>query len=104
MKTFLKKNDMVIALTGKDKGKQGKVLKILKDDGKVLVEKLNIVKKHLRPTQANPQGGIIEKEMPISISNVALFCKKCERGVRIGKKILEDGSKVRYCKKCGEIL
>jgi len=104
MKTYLKKNDNVIVLTGKDKGKSGKILKLLKEEGKVLVEKINLVKKHSRPTQANPQGGIIEKELPIAISNVALFCKKCEKGVRIGKKLLEDGSKVRYCKKCGEIL
>ncbi len=104
MNTYLKKNDNVIVLTGKDKGKSGKILKIFKDEGRVLVEKINLVKKHSRPTQANPQGGIIEKELPIAISNVALFCKKCEKGVRVGKKLLEDGSKVRYCKKCGEIL
>ncbi|GAB4439260.1 MAG: 50S ribosomal protein L24 [bacterium] len=104
MNTYLKKNDTVIVLTGKDKGKTGKILKLLKDEGKVLVEKINLVKKHSRPTQSNPQGGIIEKELPIAISNVALLCKKCEKGVRIGKKILDDGSKVRYCKKCGEIL
>lgn len=104
MNTYLKKNDNVIVLTGKDKGKSGKILKIFKEEGRVLVEKINLVKKHSRPTQANPQGGIIEKELPIAISNVALFCKKCEKGVRVGKKLLEDGSKVRYCKKCGEIL
>lgn len=104
MKTYIKKNDTVICITGKDKGKSGKVLKVLNHKGKVLVEKINIVKKHQKPTQANPQGGIIEKELPISFSNVMLLCKKCEKGVRIGKKVLEDGSKVRYCKKCGEIL
>lgn len=104
MRTYLKKNDLVITLTGKDKGKTGKILKVLRDKNKVIVEKINIVKRHIRPTQVNPQGGIIEKEMPIHISNVLLYCKKCQKGVRIGKKLLEDGSKVRVCKKCGEIL
>lgn len=104
MNTYLKKKDTIVVLAGKDKGKTGKILKLMKDEGRVLVEKINLVKKHSRPTQANPQGGITEKELPISISNVALLCKKCEKGVRIGKKVLDDGSKVRYCKKCGEIL
>ncbi len=104
MSTYIKKNDMVITLTGKDKGKTGKVLKVLRDKNKVVVEKINIVKRHLKPTQTNPKGGIIEKEMPLDISNVLLYCKKCEKGRRIGKKELSDGSKVRVCKKCGEIL
>lgn len=104
MSTYLKKDDMVITLVGKDKGKTGKILKVLRDKNKVVVEKINIVKRHVRPTQTNPQGGIIEKEMPIDVSNVLLYCKKCQRGVRIGKKMLEDGSKVRVCKKCGEII
>lgn len=104
MKIYLKKNDVVSVLSGKDKGKTGKIMKVLRDDGKVIVEKINIVKKHLRPNQTNPQGGIIEKEMPLPVSKVLLYCKKCDRGVRIGRKILEDGSKVRFCKKCGEIL
>jgi len=104
LKTYLKKDDMVVVLSGKDKGKTGKILKVLRDEGKVLVEKVNLVKRHMRPTQANPQGGIIEKEKPLPISKVLLYCKKCTRGVRIGRKILDDGSKVRYCKKCGEII
>lgn len=104
MSTYLKKDDMVITLVGKDKGKTGKILKVLRDKNKVVVEKINIVKRHIKPTQINPQGGIIEKEMPIDVSNVLLYCKKCQRGVRIGKKMLEDGSKVRVCKKCGEII
>ncbi|MEO0258386.1 MAG: 50S ribosomal protein L24 [candidate division WOR-3 bacterium] len=104
MSTYLKKDDMVITLVGKDKGKTGKILKVLRDKNKVIVEKINIVKRHVKPTQINPQGGIIEKEMPIDVSNVLLYCKKCQRGVRIGKKMLEDGSKVRVCKKCGEII
>jgi len=104
MSTYLKKDDMVITLVGKDKGKTGKILKVLRDKNKVVVEKINIVKRHIKPTQINPQGGIIEKEMPIDVSNVLLYCKKCQKGVRIGKKMLEDGSKVRVCKKCGEII
>ncbi|MCX7991782.1 MAG: 50S ribosomal protein L24 [Proteobacteria bacterium] len=104
MSTYLKKDDVVITLVGKDKGKTGKILKVLRDKNKVVVEKINIVKRHVKPTQINPQGGIIEKEMPIDVSNVLLYCKKCQKGVRIGKKLLEDGSKARVCKKCGEIL
>ncbi len=104
MSTYIKKDDLVITLTGKDKGKTGKVLKVLRDKNKVVVEKINIVKRNLKPTQTNPQGGIIEKEMPIDISNVLLYCKKCEKGVRIGKKEQPDGSKSRVCKKCGQIL
>ncbi len=104
MSTYLKKDDLVITLVGKDKGKTGKILKVLRDKNKVVVEKINIVKRHVKPTQINPQGGIIEKEMPLDVSNVLLYCKKCQKGVRIGKKVLQDGSKARVCKKCGEII
>lgn len=104
MKTILKKNDTVVALTGKDKGKSGKVLRIDTEKSRVVVEKLNVVKRHRKPTQASPQGGIVEKELSIAISNVALMCKKCDKGVRVARKVLEDGSKVRICKKCGETI
>jgi len=97
----LRRNDQVEVTTGKDKGRVGKILKISSED-RVLVEKVNMVKRHTKPNMANQQGGIIEKEAPIHISNVMLICPKCSKTVRIGKKFLEDGSKVRVCKKCGE--
>lgn len=99
----LKKGDMVKVIAGKEKGKTGKILKIVSDKDQVVVEKLNIVKKHKRP-DAKAKGGIIEKESPINISNVMFLCNKCDTGVRVGYKILEDGGKARVCKKCKEIL
>jgi len=99
----LKKGDMVKVITGKDKGKTGKVLKVIIYKNQVVVEKLNIVKKHKRPDQKG-KGGIVEKEGAINISNVMFLCNKCDEGVRVGYKVLEDGSKTRVCKKCNDIL
>jgi len=98
----IKKDDKVIVIAGKDKGKIGTVLKVDKERQRVVVEKVNMVKKHLRPSAEAPQGGIVEKEAPIHISNVMLICTKCSQPTRVGKKILEDGRKVRVCKKCKE--
>ena len=98
----IKKDDKVIVIAGKDKGKIGTVLSVDKERQRVVVEKVNIVKKHLRPSVNAPQGGIVEKEAPIHISNVMLICNKCAQPTRVGKKILEDGRKVRVCKKCKE--
>lgn len=103
-KLHVKKDDMVMIIAGKDKGKSGKVLRVLPDKGRVLVESLNVVKRHTRPSQMNKEGGIIEKEAPISISNVLLLCPGCNKPVRTGVKVLDDGSKVRFCKKCNEIV
>ena len=100
----IKKNDKVVVRAGKEKGKIGSVLKVDSERGHVIVEKVNIVKRHTRPGGANAQGGIVEKEAPIRISNVMLVCTKCAEPSRIGKKVLEDGSKVRVCKKCGEFI
>jgi large subunit ribosomal protein L24 len=100
----IKKNDKVVVRSGKEKGKIGSVLKVDSERGHVIVEKVNIVKRHTRPGGANAQGGIVEKEAPIRISNVMLVCTKCAEPSRIGKKVLEDGSKVRVCKKCGEFI
>ena len=100
----IKKNDKVTVVTGKEKGKIGTVLKLDVDKGRVIVEKVNLLKRHSKPNQSAPQGGIIEKEGPIHISNVMLVCGKCAEPTRIGKRILDDGSKVRMCKKCGELL
>lgn len=99
----VKKNDRVVVLTGKDKGKTGKVLKVDSAKGRVIVEKANIIKRHSRPTQTN-KGGIIERENPIEISNVQVICPKCAEPARMGKKLLEDGSLVRQCRKCNEVI
>lgn len=96
----IKKDDKVKVLTGKDKGKIGKVLKVVRKTNRVVVENLNVVKVHQRPTQANPQGGIVEKSMPIAVSNVMVMCNSCVKPTRIGVKQLENGKRVRVCKKC----
>ena len=101
---FIKKDDKVIILAGKEKGKIGTVLKVDVEKGRAIVEKINMVKRHSRPGGRSAQGGIIEKEAPIHISNIMLVCNKCAEASRIGKRILEDGSKVRVCKKCGQLL
>ncbi|MFO8165551.1 MAG: 50S ribosomal protein L24 [Thermodesulfobacteriota bacterium] len=103
-KFYIRKNDKVMVITGKEKGKIGTVLTVISDKEGIIVEKLNMVKRHTRPGGKNAKGGIIEKEAPIHASNLMLVCGKCAEKTRIGKKILEDGSKVRFCKKCGEIL
>lgn len=99
----LKKGDTVKVTVGKEKGKTGKIMKIISDEKKVVIEKLNFVKKHQKP-DAKGKGGIVEKEGPLRMSNVMLLCSKCDRGVRVGYKILDDGKKVRICKKCREVL
>ena len=101
---IIKKNDKVIVLSGKEQGKIGSVLKVDVDKGRVIVEKINMVKRHSKPGTTSGQGGIVEKESPIHISNLMLVCNKCAEPTRIGKRVLEDGSKVRVCKKCGETL
>jgi large subunit ribosomal protein L24 len=101
---LIKKNDKVIVLVGKEKGKVGAVLKVDSEKGTALVEKVNMVKRHTRPGGKSAQGGIIEKEASMHISNLMLLCNKCAEPARIGKRQLEDGSRVRICKKCGELL
>jgi len=103
-KLHVKKDDLVMIVTGKDKGKSGKILRVLPDKGRVLVENLNLIKRHTRPSRTNNEGGIIEKEAPIAISNVQLLCQGCNKPVRTGIKTLEDGRKTRYCKQCNEIV
>ncbi len=102
MKIRIKKDDKVKVLTGKDKGKIGKVLKVVKKTTRVVVENINVVKVHQRPSQASPQGGIVDKAMPIDISNLMLMCNSCVKPTRIGIKQLEDGKRVRICKKCDQ--
>ncbi len=101
-KLHVRKGDTVLVITGKNAGKRGKVLSVIPDRSRVVVEGVNVVKRHAKPTQRLPQGGIMEKEAPIHSSNVMLYCGKCNKPTRVGKKILEDGEKVRICKKCGE--
>ncbi|HFB67634.1 MAG TPA: 50S ribosomal protein L24 [Calditrichae bacterium] len=100
------KNDTVKVISGNYRGKTGKVLKVFPKKNRIIVEGVNLRKHHERPSQALPQGGIIEKEAPIHISNVKVVCPKCGRPTRVGIRILEDNSKVRYCKHqdCGEII
>ncbi len=98
---FLKKNDVVVVRSGRDKGKTGKVLKVMPDKGRIIVEKVHFVKEFIRPDRSkNVQGGIMEKEAPFSASNVQLYCPDCGRGVRIRYKTMEDKSRVRVCVKC----
>ncbi|MFB3926823.1 MAG: 50S ribosomal protein L24 [Syntrophales bacterium] len=101
--SHVKKGDTVEVIAGKEKGKTGKVMKVLTDKNRLIVEKLNFIKKHARP-DAKGKGGILEKEGSIHISNVMLVCGKCNTASRVGYQILEDGKKVRTCKKCNEIL
>ncbi len=101
-RTYLKKDDQVEVITGKDKGRVGKVLRVLQDKNKVIVERINMIKRHTKPNEMNQQGQIVEKEAPIHVSNIQIICSECTKTGRIGKKILEDGTKVRFCKHCGE--
>jgi large subunit ribosomal protein L24 len=99
---FIRKKDKVLVLAGKNRGKQGEVISVI-DDKRVLVSKVNFVKKHARPTQTEP-GGIREKEASIHISNVMLVCPKCKQAMRPKNDQLTDGTKVRVCRKCGEMI
>jgi large subunit ribosomal protein L24 len=103
-KCHIKKDDKVKVLTGKDKGKIGKVLRLDKKKDRILVENINVVKRHTRPTAQNRQGGIVESEAPIHWSNVMLMCNKCVSPVRVKMRQLDDGKKVRVCRKCDEII
>lgn len=96
----IRKGDRVRVLAGKDRGKTGTVSRSLPDRGKVIVDGVNVAKKHQKPTQATQQGGIIEKDMPISVSNVAILCDKCGP-TRVGYRFEPNGTKVRICRKCG---
>ncbi len=99
----IRKGDMVKIIAGKENGKTGRVLRVDQEKGRVWVEKLNMVKRHQRPTQLHKQGGIIDKEAPLNVSNVMYYDEKLGKGTRLGFKI-QDGQKVRYSKKTGEIL
>src|SRR5438132_12272242 len=103
------KDDIVQVIPGDDAGgpkgrTTGRVLRVLHDEGKVVVEGINRVYKHLKPSRQNPQGGRLSKEMPIDVSNVLLYCSTCRRGVRIGRRYADSGAKERFCKSCGNAL
>jgi len=100
-KMSIRKDDTVIVLSGKDKGKTGKVLKAEPKTGKVIVEKVNVVSRHTKPRQQGEEGGILKKEAPIYASKVMRVCPKCNKPTRPAHKLLADGKKVRVCKKCG---
>lgn len=100
----VEKKDLVTVIAGKEKGKSGRILSVLPKKDRIIVEKVNMIKRHTRPSAKQRQGGIIEREGPIHISNVMLVCTKCNKPTRLGMRVLDDGKKVRVCKKCGEIL
>jgi len=98
----IRKNDFVIVTSGKEKGKKGKILKVARDKNRVIIEKVNFIKKHQKPASEQKQGGIVEMEGQIHTSNVMLFCEKCNKGVRFRRQRLDDGNIVRLCASCGE--
>lgn len=102
--TKIKTNDTVVVIAGKEKGKKGRVLKVHPAVNRVVVEKINFVKRHQRPSQKQRKGGIIEKEGAIDLSKVMVYCKKCDRPSRLGLVVLEDGKKQRFCRRCRETL
>ena len=102
MKIHVKKNDKVLVISGKDKGKVSEIIKVYPKTGKVLVQGVNIIKKHQKATKNQAESAIIEREAAINSAKVMLYCNKCKTATRISNKLLEDGSKVRVCKKCGE--
>ena len=100
----VKRGDLVGVIAGRERGKRGKVLRVLTDKGRVVVEHVNMLKKHQRPTQKLRQGGIIEREGALALSNVLVVCARCDTPARTGMKFLSDGRKVRSCKRCGEAI
>ena len=103
-KTHLRKGDIVRVVSGREKGKEGKILQLSRVKNAVWVERLNLIKKHTKPNPKYPKGGIMEKEGILSISNVMIVCQNCERPARVASKGLTDGKKVRICRRCGEVL
>jgi large subunit ribosomal protein L24 len=104
MKPHLRKDDSVMVIAGRERGKTGKVLKVISKENRALVERVNLVKRHARPRGPQQPGGILEREAPVHLSNLMVMCDKCNAPVRVGRKVLGDGSKVRICRRCGEAL
>lgn len=100
----IRKNDSVMVIIGKERGKTGKVLRVIPGKSAAVIERMNLVKRHTRARGAQQASGIVEKEAPIHVSNLMLMCDKCNAPVRVGRKILADGDKVRVCRRCGEAI
>lgn len=100
----IRKNDSVIVIGGKERGKTGKVLRVMSDKDAVIIERLNMVKRHTKPRGPQQPGGIVEKEAAIHASNIMILCDKCNAPVRVGHKVLADGKKIRICRRCNEAL
>ncbi len=100
----IRKGDTIVVVAGKEKGKRGKVLRLLTKTDRVLIERVMMVKRHTKPSQKHPHGGIVEKEGSIDISNVRLYCPKCAKPVRTSIRVRDDGKKQRLCRKCGEVF
>jgi len=101
---LIRKNDSVMVIAGRERGKTGKVLRVLRDKDAVVIERVNLVKRHTKPRGPQQPGGILEKEAAIHASNIMVMCDKCNAPVRIGHKLLGDGTKIRTCRRCGEAL
>lgn len=99
---FVRKEDTVMVVAGKERGKTGKVIKVVPKKSRVFIERVNLVKRHSKPRSAQQPGGIVEKEASIHVSNVMIMCDPCNAPVRVGHKVLEDGEKVRVCRRCGQ--
>jgi len=104
MRARIKRNDTVMVIAGRERGKTGKVLRVLPAKERALVERLNMVKRHQKPRGPQTPSGIVEKEAPIHLSNIMIMCDKCNAPVRMGKRLLEDGRSVRTCRRCGDQL
>jgi len=103
--TAIKKNDNVLVIAGRDRGKKGRVLRVIPDKGRVVVEGVNFIKRHTRPNpQRNVKGGIVEREAPLHASNVQLVCPECSAATRVGRQRLDDGRSVRICRKCKGVV
>lgn len=103
-KMSIRKDDIVVVTSGAEKGKKGRVIEAIPSRDRVVVEKVNVIKRHMRPNPRQREGGIVEREAPIHVSAVGIFCPKCDRPVKISHKRLSDGRKVRICRKCGEMF
>jgi large subunit ribosomal protein L24 len=104
MRARIKKNDTVMVIAGRERGKTGKVLRVIPDKQRALIEQLNMVKRHQKARGPQSASGIIEKEAPVHLSNLMIMCDKCNAPVRMGKRALDDGRSVRVCRRCGEQL
>lgn len=104
MRARIKKNDTVMVIAGRERGKTGKVLRVIPNEGRALIEQLNMVKRHQKARSPQAASGIVEKEAPLHLSNVMIMCDKCNAPVRMGKRTLDDGRSVRVCRRCGDQL